>query len=221
MKRVYKAKEMKNDLIRKGIIVTSVGLAFGGVYCSGYNKANEVHDSNIRQSNINQEVTQTELQGTKIDAMIDSINTKLQIVLLEQNETANLKLEKQDAKWNSWLTHSEVDVTVEMKSLVGIDVKDLMMVKTDRGLVVQYSMEDFEVLSLEVLNENILSSRRIFSSGYSDDDKSAIKKHIKEQTKEKILQNDKTMKQADKALKQYIENLAKSFDVNVEIINVK
>ena len=98
MKRVYKAKEMKNDLIRKGIIVTSVGLAFGGVYCSGYNKANEVHDSNIRQSNINQEITQTELQGTKIDAMIDSINTKLQIVLLEQNETANLKLEKQDAK---------------------------------------------------------------------------------------------------------------------------
>ena len=120
-----------------------------------------------------------------------------------------------------WLTQSSVEVTTEMKSLIGIDTKNLMFVKTEKGLVVQYAMDDFEVLSLEVINENVLSSRKIFSSGYTDDDKTAIKKHIKEQTKEKILQNDKTMKQADKALKQYIENLAKLFDVNVEIINVK
>lgn len=210
-----------NEFKKNGILLMSGIVALGGIYYSGYSKANEVYENNIRQGRINQEVTQTELKGTKVDAIIDSINTRLQIVLLEQNETANIKLEKEDAKWNSWLTQSSVEVTTEMKSLIGIDTKDLMFVKTEKGLVVQYSMDDFEVLSLEVLNENILSSRRIFSSGYSDDDKSAIKKHIKEQTKEKILQNDKTMKQADKALKQYIENLAKSFDVNVEIINVK
>ena len=210
-----------NEFKKNGILLMSGIVALGGIYYSGYSKANEVHENNIRQGRINQEVTQTELKGTKVDAMIDSINTRLQIVLLEQNETANIKLEKEDAKWNSWLTQSSVEVTTEMKSLIGIDTKDLMFVKTEKGLVVQYSMDDFEVLSLEVINENVLSSRKIFSSGYTDDDKTAIKKHIKEQTKEKILQNDKTMKQADKALKQYIENLAKSFDVNVEIINVK
>ena len=207
-----------NEFKKNGILLMSGIVALGGIYYSGYSKANEVHENNIRQGRINQEVTQAELKGTKVDAMIDSINTRLQIVLLEQNETANIKLEKEDAKWNSWLTQSSVEVTTEMKSLIGIDTKDLMFVKTEKGLVVQYSMDDFEVLSLEVINENVLSSRKIFSSGYSDDDKSAIKKHIKEQTKEKILQNDKTMKQASKVLQDYLNEMGEKFGVNVLIM---
>ena len=207
-----------NEFKKNGILLMSGIVALGGIYYSGYSKANEVHENNIRQGRINQEVTQTELKGTKVDAMIDSINTKLQIVLLEQNETANIKLEKEDAKWNSWLTQSSVEVTTEMKSLIGIDTKDLMFVKTEKGLVVQYSMDDFEVLSLEVINENVLSSRKIFSSGYTDDDKSAIKKHIKEQTKEKILQNDKTMKKASKVLQDYLNEMGEKFGVNVLIM---
>ena len=207
-----------NEFRKNGILLMSGIVALGGIYYSGYSKANEVHENNIRQGRINQEVTQTELKGTKVDAMIDSINTKLQIVLLEQNETANIKLEKEDAKWNSWLTQSSVEVTTEMKSLIGIDTKDLMFVKTEKGLVVQYSMDDFEVLSLEVINENVLSSRKIFSSGYTDDDKTAIKKHIKEQTKEKILQNDKTMKKASKVLQDYLNEMGEKFGVNVLIM---
>ena len=207
-----------NEFKKNGILLMSGIVALGGIYYSGYSKANEVHENNIRQGRINQEVTQAELKGTKVDAMIDSINTRLQIVLLEQNETANIKLEKEDAKWNSWLTQSSVEVTTEMKSLIGIDTKDLMFVKTEKGLVVQYSMDDFEVLSLEVINENVLSSRKIFSSGYSDDDKSAIKKHIKEQTKEKILQNDKTMKKASKVLQDYLNEMGEKFGVNVLIM---
>ena len=89
------------SLKRMEFLLMSGIVALGGIYYSGYSKANEVHENNIRQGHINQEVTQAELKGTKVDAMIDSINTKLQIVLLEQNETANIKLEKEDAKWNS------------------------------------------------------------------------------------------------------------------------
>ena len=207
-----------NEFKKNGILLVSGIVALGGIYCSGYSKANEVHENNIRQGRINQEVTQAELKGTKVDAMIDSINTRLQIVLLEQNETANIKLEKEDAKWNSWLTQSSVEVTTEMKSLIGIDTKDLMFVKTEKGLVVQYSMDDFEVLSLEVINENVLSSRKIFSSGYTDDDKTAIKKHIKEQTKNKILENEKTMKKASKVLQDYLNEMGDKFGVNVLIM---
>ena len=207
-----------NEFKKNGILLMSGIVALGGIYYSGYSKANEVHENNIRQGRINQEVTQTELKGTKVDAMIDSINTRLQIVLLEQNETANIKLEKEDAKWNSWLTQSSVEVTTEMKSLIGIDTKDLMFVKTEKGLVVQYSMDDFEVLSLEVINENVLSSRKIFSSGYTDDDKSAIKQYIKEETKNKILENEKTMKKASKVLQDYLNEMGEKFGVNVLIM---
>ena len=207
-----------NEFKKNGILLMSGIVALGGIYYSGYSKANEVHENNIRQGRINQEVTQTELKGTKVDAMIDSINTKLQIVLLEQNETANIKLEKEDAKWNSWLTQSSVEVTTEMKSLIGIDTKDLMFVKTEKGLVVQYSMDDFEVLSLEVINENVLSSRKIFSSGYTDDDKTAIKQYIKEETKNKILENEKTMKKASKVLQDYLNEMGDTFGVNVLIM---
>ena len=136
-----------NEFKKNGILLMSGIVALGGIYYSGYSKANEVHENNIRQGRINQEVTQTELKGTKVDAMIDSINTRLQIVLLEQNETANIKLEKEDAKWNSWLTQSSVEVTTEMKSLIGIDTKDLMFVKTEKGLEVQYTMDEIEELS--------------------------------------------------------------------------
>ena len=207
-----------NEFKKNGILLMSGIVALGGIYYSGYSKANEVHENNIRQGRINQEVTQAELKGTKVDAMIDSINTKLQIVLLEQNETANIKLEKEDAKWNSWLTQSSVEVTTEMKSLIGIDTKDLMFVKTEKGLVVQYSMDDFEVLSLEVINENVLSSRKIFSSGYTDDDKTAIKQYIKEETKNKILENEKTMKKASKVLQDYLNEMGDTFGVNVLIM---
>ena len=207
-----------NEFKKNGILLMSGIVALGGIYYSGYSKANEVHENNIRQGRINQEVTQTELKGTKVDAMIDSINTRLQIVLLEQNETANIKLEKEDAKWNSWLTQSSVEVTTEMKSLIGIDTKDLMFVKTEKGLVVQYSMDDFEVLSLEVINENVLSSRKIFSSGYTDDDKTAIKQYIKEETKNKILENEKTMKKASKVLQDYLNEMGDTFGVNVLIM---
>ena len=207
-----------NEFKKNGILLMSGIVALGGIYYSGYSKANEVHENNIRQGRINQEVTQAELKGTKVDAMIDSINTRLQIVLLEQNETANIKLEKEDAKWNSWLTQSSVEVTTEMKSLIGIDTKDLMFVKTEKGLVVQYSMDDFEVLSLEVINENVLSSRKIFSSGYTDDDKTAIKQYIKEETKNKILENEKTMKKASKVLQDYLNEMGDKFGVNVLIM---
>ena len=207
-----------NEFKKNGILLMSGIVALGGIYYSGYSKANEVHENNIRQGRINQEVTQTELKGTKVDAMIDSINTRLQIVLLEQNETANIKLEKEDAKWNSWLTQSSVEVTTEMKSLIGIDTKDLMFVKTEKGLVVQYSMDDFEVLSLEVINENVLSSRKMFSSGYTDDDKTAIKQYIKEETKNKILENEKTMKKASKVLQDYLNEMGEKFGVNVLIM---
>ena len=207
-----------NEFKKNGILLMSGIVALGGIYYSGYSKANEVHENNIRQGRINQEVTQTELKGTKVDAMIDSINTRLQIVLLEQNETANIKLEKEDAKWNSWLTQSSVEVTTEMKSLIGIDTKNLMFVKTEKGLVVQYSMDDFEVLSLEVINENVLSSRKIFSSGYTDDDKTAIKQYIKEETKNKILENEKTMKKASKVLQDYLNEMGEKFGVNVLIM---
>lgn len=207
-----------NEFKKNGILLMSGIVALGGIYYSGYSKANEVHENNIRQGRINQEVTQTELKGTKVDAMIDSINTRLQIVLLEQNETANIKLEKEDAKWNSWLTQSSVEVTTEMKSLIGIDTKNLMFVKTEKGLVVQYSMDDFEVLSLEVINENVLSSRKIFSSGYTDDDKTAIKQYIKEETKNKILENEKTIKKASKVLQDYLNEMGDTFGVNVLIM---
>lgn len=207
-----------NEFKKNGILLVSGIVALGGIYYSGYSKANEVYENNIRQGRINQEVTQTELKGTKVDAMIDSINTRLQIVLLEQNETANIKLEKEDAKWNSWLTQSSVEVTTEMKSLIGINTKDLMFVKTEKGLVVQYSMDDFEVLSLEVINENVLSSRKIFSSGYTDDDKTAIKQYIKEETKNKILENEKTMKKASKVLQDYLNEMGDTFGVNVLIM---
>ena len=207
-----------NEFKKNGILLMSGIVVLGGIYYSGYSKANEVHENNIRQGRINQEVTQTELKGTKVDAMIDSINTRLQIVLLEQNETANIKLEKEDAKWNSWLTQSSVEVTTEMKSLIGIDTKNLMFVKTEKGLVVQYSMDDFEVLSLEVINENVLSSRKIFSSGYTDDDKTAIKQYIKEETKNKILENEKTIKKASKVLQDYLNEMGEKFGVNVLIM---
>ena len=213
--------KVQRKLATAGVVIIGTGAVIGCTYGMGYSKANEVHEGNILQSRINQEITKTELQGTKIDAMIDSINVKQQIVLVEQKGTSTLKLQKQDAKWNSWLTSAECEVSVETKALIGIDVKDLMMVQTEHGLVIQYQIEDFEVLSLEVVNENIISSRKIFAQPYTDDDKSAIKSYIQDETKAQLLENDKIIKQANQALKDYLYGLGEAFGVDVEIIDVK
>lgn len=213
-------RKFQQKMVVASALVVGTGAVVSGTYYLGYQKANEVHEENILQSRINQSITKEELKGTKVDAMIDSINMKLQIVLVEQKGISSLKLEKRDAKWNSWLTKAECEVSLETRASVGINVKDLILVKTEKGLVVQYSVDDLEVLSLEIMNENIISSRRIFSQGYTDDDKSAIKSYIQEETKAKILDNADLVNKANKAMKQYINNLADAFGVDVEIIVV-
>ena len=81
--------------------------------------------------------------------------------------------------------------------MVGIEIADLVLVNTGDGLLVQYSLDDIKVLSIEVVNENIICNRNLFAQGYSDDDKSAINKHIQEETKQQIISNEKVIKQAN------------------------
>ena len=213
--------KIKKELIKTGVILTTGVVVAGGVYYSGYQKANQVHEQNIFNSNVAQDVTESSLKGTKIDAVIDSINTKLQLGLVEQTGVGTLKLSKYDKEWNKWLTTSEVEVSVEYKAMVGIEIKDLMLYNDGDRLVVQYSTEDFKVLSIEVENENIISSRDVFGKGYTDDDKIAIREHIQEDTKQQIINNEKVIKQANKELKEYLHSLADVFDVPVQIIDTK
>ena len=105
--------------------------------------------------------------------------------------------------------------------MVGIEIADLTLVNTGDGLLVQYSLDDIKVLSIEVVNENIISNRNLFAQGYSDDDKSAIKKHIQEDTKQQIVNNEKVIKQANKELKNYLHTLADSFGVDITIVDAK
>lgn len=213
--------KIKQELIKTGVVV-GIGVAVAGsCYYQGYQKANEVHDENIFKSNVAQDITESALQGTKIDAMIDSIQTKLQLVLVEQSGVYTHKMHIEDAKWNSWATSSDMEVSIESRASVGINIKDIALVNTGDKLIVQYSQDDFKVLSLEVTNENIITSRALFGKNFTDDEKIAVKEYINNTTKEQILQDSKVIKKADKALKDYIKQMADNFGVDVQIINVK
>ena len=213
--------KIKQELIKTGVVL-SIGVAVAGsCYYQGYQKANELHDENIFKSNVAQDITESALQGTKIDAMIDSIQTKLQLVLIEQSGVYTHKMHIEDAKWNSWATSSDMEVSIESIASVGINIKDIALVNTGDKLIVQYSQDDFKVLSLEVTNENIITSRALFGKNFTDDEKIAVKKYINDTTKEQILQDSKVIKKADKALKDYINQLSDSFGVDVQIINAK
>lgn len=213
--------KIKQELIKTGLVLGAGVAVAGGCYYKGYTKANETHDENIFKSNVSQDITESYLKGTKVDAMIDSINTKLQLGLIEQSGIGSLHLQKFDKEWNKWLTAAEVEVSVEYEAMVGIEIADLTLVNTGDGLLVQYSLDDIKVLSIEVVNENIISNRNLFAQGYSDDDKSAIKKHIQEDTKQQIVNNEKVIKQANKELKNYLHTLADSFGVDITIIDAK
>ena len=213
--------KIKQELIKTGLVLGAGVAVAGGCYYKGYKAANETHDENIFKSNVSQDITESYLKGTKVDAMIDSINAKLQLGLVEQSGVGSLHLQKYDKEWNKWLTAAEVEVSVEYEAMVGIEIADLVLVNTGEGLLVQYSLDDIKVLSIEVVNENIISNRNLFAQGYSDDDKSAIKKHIQEDTKQQIISNEKVIKQANKELKDYLHTLADSFGVDITIIDAK
>ena len=212
---------IKQELIKTGLVLGAGVAVAGGCWYNGYQKANQVHDENIFKSNVSQDITESYLKGTKVDAMIDSISTKLQLGLVEQSGVGSLHLQKFDKEWNKWLTAADVEVSVEYEAMVGIDIADLTLTNTGDGLLVQYSLDDIKVLSIEVVNENVISNRNIFAQGYSDDDKSAIKKHIQEDTKQQIVSNEKIIKQANKELKNYLHTLADSFGVDITIIDAK
>lgn len=213
--------KIKQELIKTGVVL-GVGVAVAGsCYYQGYQKANEVHDENIFKSNVAQDITESALQGTKVDAMIDFIQTKLQLVLVEQSGVYTHKMHIEDAKWNSWATSSDMEVSIESRASVGININDIAFVNTGDKLVVQYSQDHFKVLSLEVENENIITSRALFGKNFTDDEKIAVKEYINNTTKEQILQDSKVIKKADKALKDYIKQMADNFGVDVQIIDVK
>lgn len=212
---------IKQELIKTGVVL-GIGVAVaGGCYYQGYTKANQVHDENIFKSNVAQDITESALQGTKVDAMIDFIQTKLQLVLVEQSGVYTHKMHIEDAKWNSWATSSDMEVSIESRASVGININDIAFVNTGDKLVVQYSQDHFKVLSLEVTNENIITSRALFGKNFTDDEKIAVKEYINNTTKEQILQDSKVIKKADKALKDYIKQMADNFGVDVQIIDVK
>ena len=207
------------DTVKKTVVCT---VLVGGTciicYYGGQQKANQINEENIMQSKIAQELTLTELENTKIDNMINSIQKNVEIVLTHNQGNTTLKLQRYDATWNKFLTEATVEIALDIDALVGINVDDIEFIKDDNGLSIKYSVDDFKILSLEILNTSVISERDIFAKGYTDDEKSAITKYMTDEEKKQIIQDKDVIKHARQSIYNYLKSVAEEFGVNAKII---
>lgn len=211
-----------NTIQKTAIIGTVVVVGAGGMYLLGVNNANANLGKLLSDSQRNQIVAEQKYESQnleeKMQHMMDNLQIQQELTLVEQTGITTLKVNQRDTAWNSWLTSSSAEFSIEYKVLVGIDVNDITFLQDGEKLIVVFNDSSFKVQSLEVVNENILLKRAIFGQQLSEDEKIAIKKQIVAEVKEKVMSDFETQSACREALHSYIFELAQAFQVDVEVI---
>lgn len=173
------------------------------------------HD-NQQQANFEEKLRE---QNVRANNFIAAVEQQVDLILTYNNGFSNLKLQRSADKWNSWITESSVDVTLEVKAAVGIPTEKITFIKTSGGAVsIHYNESDIQVLSLEILNQNIISERKLFGKGFTDAEKVATIELMQEQVKEKVIKDNKVLKQSKQALNEYLYRLAEQMEIDIQIV---
>lgn len=209
--------------MKKKIVVGICVVCLCVLCCIGINKAKSKNVANLTNSELALMGLQQSLQQTDLSKnmthVINSITKQSTLTLTEEQGSTSLNVGTYNAKWNKWLTQSEVDMTLDYKVLIGINTEDITFVQDDDKLLVIFNDSSFHVQAVEVLDKSIESQRSLFGKSITDDEKVAIEKQIVEEVKSKVISDSEIRETCKESLYEYIMNLCNSFGVdNVEVI---
>lgn len=205
--------------LKTRIVLTSVCLGIlGGAILLSKHEGKEVN--NIGKSQINQYIAQQEMvEELTSERVMQMLEAKQQIVVAEETGVANVVVQSEANKWNSWLVGVDTEINVEYKALISIDTSDIAVIESkDGGVVVVYSENSIKVVSLEIVNENIITNRAIFGTPLSDDEKIVVRNEMIEQTKDKIINDKQVIAKSKESITNFFSALGRDLNIDIEVI---
>lgn len=212
-----------NTIQKSAIVGAVVVVGAGGFYLLGANNANANLGKILSESQNNQMIAEQKY-GTQdikdsMQHMVKSIQVQQSLTLVEETGITTLKVSQHDTGWNSWLTSSSAEFSIEYKVLVGIDVQDITFIQEGDKLIVVFNDSSFKIQGLEIVNKNIILKRSIFGQNLTEDEKVAIEKQIVAEVKEEVMSDFDVQSVCRESLQSYIFELANAFNIqNVEVI---
>lgn len=204
---------MRKAIIMLGIIIAlGGGLFYIGVKYGSDRYINNVANSRVKQLVVDQDIKQMNLDIERLQQVVNETN---QIVLLEESGISNIKLETSSDKWNSFITNSSTELSVEYRVLIGIDVKDIHFVAGSDYVTAVYSDSSIKVLSLEIVNKSILTNRALFGKSHTDEQKIALEKELVEQVKEKVLNDN--IEGTKHSMEKFLYDLGSELHIEIKI----
>ena len=201
------------------IVLTGVCLGIlGGAILLSKHESKEVNS--IGKSQINQYIAQQEMvEELTSERVMQMLEAKQQIVVAEETGVANVVVQSEANKWNSWLVGVDTEISVEYKALISIDTSDIAVIENkDGGVVVVYSENSIKVVSLEIVNENIITNRAIFGTPLSDDEKIVVRNEMIAQTKDKIINDKQVIAKSKESIANFFSALGRDLNVDIEVM---
>ena len=204
----------KTKMAAAGVVVA--GVVCTGCYISGSYNAIDSKMEQLEASNRQQQemIEYLKAEGIKYEKFVNSVSQEVELVLFTEDGIVNTVIEN----GNNFLTKTKTEFAIEYRVKLGIKTKDIHFAKRGESIVITVDRDDIEVNSLEIINKNILvRSGKLLGDYMNQAEKIAAEKLIVDKAKEEVL-NGHNVDLALDSLRDYLNGLADTFEVKVEII---
>lgn len=202
-------------------VMLLAGVFLGYQYIQYKNK--EVNDLQREVQAQNDADLQKELLDRQIENAknyVNEINNNVALTVLRTSGKITLSHDKtpQNNKWTEWLFNSDIKVYANYKTAFTIETDKIKSeIGEDGNVTITYDPRDIELSFIDITDFTTSANKSIFGSSYSPEQVAAFESIARDNIQEKT--NNKTnQKQAESNLLNYLNGLADSYGIKINIV---
>lgn len=202
-------------------VMLLAGVFLGYQYIQYKNK--EVNDLQREVQAQNDADLQKELLDRQIENAknyVNEINNNVALTVLRTSGKITLSHDKtpQNNKWTEWLFNSDIKVYANYKTAFTIETDKIKSeIGEDGTVTLTYDPRDIELSFIDITDFTTSANKSIFGSSYSPEQVAAFESIARDNIQEKT--NNKTnQKQAESNLLNYLNGLADSYGIKINIV---
>ena len=202
-------------------VMLLAGVFLGYQYIQYKNK--EVNDLQREVQAQNDADLQKELLDRQIENAqnyVNEINNNVALTVLRTSGKITLSHDKtpQNNKWTEWLFNSDIKVYANYKTAFTIETDKIKSeIGEDGTVTLTYDPRDIELSFIDITDFSTSANKSIFGSSYSPEQVAAFESIARDNIQEKT--NNKTnQKQAESNLLNYLNSLADSYGIKINIV---
>ena len=202
-------------------VMLLAGVFLGYQYIQYKNK--EVNDLQREVQAQNDADLQKELLDRQIENAknyVNEINNNVALTVLRTSGKITLSHDKtpQNNKWTEWLFNSDIKVYANYKTAFTIETDKIKSeIGEDGTVTLTYDPRDIELSFIDITDFTTSANKSIFGSSYSPEQVAAFESSARDNIQEKT-NNKSQQKQAESNLLNYLNGLADSYGIKINIV---